>query len=270
MWPFLWSTPTYGIAYFSAMIVYAVLVWRLARWDRLPPRIWIALAVSYTLTMSIGARLLYDALHGHAISVTTLCTKAFYTSGGLWGGPLLHLGLAAMLILVLTRRRSAAFDLVALSMPLPLAVSKLACFCHGCCFGRPCGWPWAVSFPQGPVAPMGIPLHPTQLYDVAVLLIAFALLLRFRRGMRWSGLLLPWFLVLQGMGRFLTEFWRGDYDHRLVSGPFSESQILCLASALAGAVIICYVDTRRRRAAVLSAAGQSERSEALDEQQAEG
>ncbi len=39
------------------------------------------------------------------------------------------------------------FDLIAPSMVLGLAIGRLGCFLHGCCYGGTCSLPWAVTFP---------------------------------------------------------------------------------------------------------------------------
>jgi hypothetical protein len=64
-------------------------------------------------------------------------------------------------------RRPATLDLVALTIPIPWMAAKLGCFLNGCCHGRPCSLPWAVTFPPGArTAPPGVPIHPSQLYEV--------------------------------------------------------------------------------------------------------
>ena len=70
---------------------------------------------------------------------------------------------------------------------------RLGCFAAGCCYGKPTDVPWAVVF-TNPLAaanvgtPLGIPLHPTQLYEAgAELLILILLLVTERRGKLFAG-----------------------------------------------------------------------------------
>lgn len=55
--------------------------------------------------------------------------------------------------------------------------------------------------------------------------------------------MLLWFLVLYGLGRAITEFFRGDMEHHLCIGGFTLSQIICFVSA--GASIIMLLLIRR-------------------------
>ena len=55
-------------------------------------------------------------------------------------------------------------------------IGRFGCLLAGCCYGRPSDVPWAITFTD-PVAaanvgtPLGIPLHPTQLYDAGAELL---------------------------------------------------------------------------------------------------
>ncbi|HXU21967.1 MAG TPA: prolipoprotein diacylglyceryl transferase family protein, partial [Verrucomicrobiae bacterium] len=93
------------------------------------------------------------------------------------------------------------------------AVGRLGCFSAGCCWGIECHLPWAVTFTNPDAhklvgVPLGVPLHPTQLYEAfAETLICIFLLLRTRRA-HAAGEILGWYLVLYSVARFLIEFFR--------------------------------------------------------------
>jgi phosphatidylglycerol:prolipoprotein diacylglycerol transferase len=94
--------------------------------------------------------------------------------------------------------------------------------------------PWGVVF-TNPVAqanvgtPLGIPLHPTQLYDAgAELLILVLLLVTERRGRVFPGRTFWLYMLLYGVSRFIVEFYRGD-DRGLWMG-FSTSQWVSLVA----------------------------------------
>src|SRR5579864_6227717 len=78
-------------------------------------------------------------------------------------------------------------DAFAPGLALGHAIGRLGCFSAGCCWGVPTHLPWAVTF-ANPRAkelvgvPLGVGLHPTQLYESLGELIVFAVLyLRFLR-----------------------------------------------------------------------------------------
>jgi phosphatidylglycerol:prolipoprotein diacylglycerol transferase len=231
MWPWIGPVPTFGVFYLAGIILHFVISWRIARRYGLKRRVWIAASVCYLAGMTLGAKLLYDLRHG-PLDVTALFRGEHYAQGGLWGGLLAYLALAVPAVLLLTRQRLAALDLVGLSTPVPWIAAKLGCLFNGCCYGKPCSLPWAITFPQGARgAPAGVPIHPSQLYEVGimlVLLLVFATL----RSDRWRGTKLLWFLAIYGLGRAATDFLRGDAEGRLYFGLLSLTQLLCLAATI--------------------------------------
>ena len=102
-------------------------------------------------------------------------------------------------------------DVLAPSLALGHAFGRLGCFFNGCCYGKACALPWAVKFPA-PHVMHGIPVHPTQLYEVFGNLAIFAGLSIFYPRKRFDGQI--WWLYVLGYGvlRFLVEFFRGDYE----------------------------------------------------------
>jgi phosphatidylglycerol:prolipoprotein diacylglycerol transferase len=108
----------------------------------------------------------------------------------------------------------------------------MGCLFAGCCFGRPTDVPWAITFhneyaAQNVGTPLGVPLHPTQLYEAgAELLILVLLLATERRGRPFPGRTFWAYMFMYGVSRFIIEFYRGD--PRGSVGMFSTSQFLSL------------------------------------------
>ena len=73
--------------------------------------------------------------------------------------------------------------------------------------------------------PLGIPLHPSQLYESLYELGVFLLLMYLSRKPRRPGFLIWTFALCYSAGRFFLEFLRGDLD-RGFWGPLSTSQWL--------------------------------------------
>ena len=74
----------------------------------------------------------------------------------------------------------------------------------GCCYGKPTQVAWAVTFTDPAAAmnvgtPLGVPLHPTQLYEsLAGLVILVMLLVTERRGTPYAGRTFWRFVLLYG------------------------------------------------------------------------
>jgi phosphatidylglycerol---prolipoprotein diacylglyceryl transferase len=69
--------------------------------------------------------------------------------------------------------RESTGDLYAIPLALGIAVGRIGCFLTGLSdntYGTPTTLPWAVNFGDG------IPRHPTQLYEIAFLLLLFPIL----------------------------------------------------------------------------------------------
>ena len=94
---------------------------------------------------------------------------------------------------------------------------RLGCFSAGCCYGTECNLPWAVTF-HSPDAgllsgtPLGMPLHPVQLYTFLANMLVLALLLGVRKYRRFVGQVSACYFILEGIGRMVTEIWRADLD----------------------------------------------------------
>jgi len=118
--------------------------------------------------------------------------------GGLVGG-----FLAVWLVKRLLGINTRYGNLLAPSLALGMALGRVGCLLAGCCYGMPTTLPWGVNFGDG------VPRHPTQVYEIIVLLAAFALLQR--QVLRAApGRLLSGFLAAYFAGRFLEEYIRPD------------------------------------------------------------
>jgi len=247
MWPWIGPVPTYGILYFTGIVLHFLVSWRIARRYGLKRRVWITASVCYLIGMILGAKLFFDLRHG-PLDVAALFQTKHYMQGGLWGGLLAYWALAVPAVLLLAQDRRAALDLVGLAIPVPWIAAKLGCLLIGDCYGKPCSLPWAITFPEGARgAPPGVPLHPTQLYEIGIMLVIL-LVFATLRSPRWRGTKLLWFLIIYGLGRALTDFLRGDTEGYLYFGVLSLTQLLCLAAAdVALVALACYLYQAARR-----------------------
>lgn len=102
-------------------------------------------------------------------------------------------------------------DLIAIHAPLLQSASRVGCFFAGCCYGAPTQLPWGTIYTdQDSIAPLGISLHPTQLYSALALFIIFLLLQLLQKFLKKPGQLLAAYLLLVSLERFIIDFWRDD------------------------------------------------------------
>ena len=231
MWPRIGPLPSYGICYLIAFLLHYLVCWRIARRSALRWWVWLTVSVLFSAGSILGARLLYDLSHSQ-FAWDALLNPRHYTHGGFWGGLLAYFALAVPAVLWLTTKRRAALDLVALSIPIPFFFGKLGCFLQGCCHGGPTSLPWAVVYPQNTRGtPAGTPLHPTQLYEMLVMLGVLLAFRKLNRSEAWRGTMIPWFLAIYGFGRAFCDTLRGDLAKQVHVGPLTLTQLVCLGAA---------------------------------------
>lgn len=116
-------------------------------------------------------------------------------------------------------------DIIAPSLALGYCIARLGCFAAGCCYGKPSDLLWAVTFTHpDTLAPIGISLHPTQLYSsiTSLAIFGFLYLLRYRK--RFDGQLFWIYVLLYGVSRLFIEIFRGDFRGVLIFEILSVSQ----------------------------------------------
>ncbi len=127
-------------------------------------------------------------------------------------------------------------DLAAPALAAGQGLGRVGCFLVQDDYGIPTSLPWGLKFPNGmPPStaqnlsawgveiPSGtepyevLAVHPTQIYETALLLFAFWLLWRWRGHSRGTGWLFSIYLILTGTERFFIEFIRAKDDRFLGS-----------------------------------------------------
>jgi phosphatidylglycerol:prolipoprotein diacylglycerol transferase len=186
-----------------------------------------------------GAKLLWVAEH---VGEEPFRDLLFSRGGMSWFGGFAGGVLTALIFM--WRMRLPIVPMLAASTPalaIGHAIGRIGCFLVGDDYGRPSSLPWAVAFPKG-LPPTDVPVHPTQLYEMAALFIVAWLLIRWRRRGVPDAIVIGRYLVLVGAIRFAIEFIR--VNQRLV-GPFTLAHMIAAALAIVGLMVLI---TNRRRA----------------------
>jgi phosphatidylglycerol:prolipoprotein diacylglycerol transferase len=159
---------------------------------------------------------------------------ALFSGSGLvaWGG---LAGGAVACWLALRRRRAPllqATDAAAPILALGWVFGRLGCFLAGDGdYGPPTDLPWGMAFPNG-IVPTTARVHPTPLYEAAMMLAVFALLWRLRLRPWRPGRLFAAYLALQGGERLVAEVWRTNPRH----AGMTAAQWIGLGLAIVGLV----------------------------------
>lgn len=207
----------------------------------------------------LGGRLLDMLSHprafaGFADFLTALTTnKDGFSTFGVLGGVLLGVFYSCRTLKMDFFR---TLDYVCLVIPVGHGIARIGCFLNGCCYG--CApkrdLPWAVIFTNPaaavPADMLGVPLHPTQLYEAtgdALLagVLYFLVLPRVEKGGLRRGLVAVGYFAGYGTLRFINEYFNGSL--RLLSGTgVTTAQIFSLVIMLLAATFLFVAVTRKR------------------------
>jgi phosphatidylglycerol:prolipoprotein diacylglycerol transferase len=258
--PRLLTTPFFTLRTFGVLLATAYLVafWWLmrgARRTRVDAEAVSSLGMWAILGALVGAKLLLMIRSIDELDAGELWS--FVTSAGDFYGGFIG-GLVASAVFF-WQHQSLRFwlvaDLCAPAIALGQAIGRVGCLMAGDDYGRPTSVPWAVTFTDPDAAsiggaPLGVPLHPVQLYESIVCLAIFGVLVRLRRRKHLSGDVIIAYTIIYAVARFILESFRGDADRGFVfAGQLSTSQFIAvLMIALSVAAILMRRSSAKQRA----------------------
>ena len=224
-------------------------MWRAKKWGLDPSRV-LDLGIYIIIAALVGAKLLLLVVDFDQFRSPQDLLNLARLGGVFYGGLLLAVGVAFWYI---ARHRMPFWttcDVFAPGIALGHVTGRLGCLAAGCCYGKPTDVPWAIVF-TNPLAasnvgtPLGIPLHPTQLYEAGAALIILALLLATeRRGRPFPGRTFWAYMFLYAISRYIIEMYRGD-PRGSVFGMFSTSQFISIVLAPLSLVMLFWLSRRR-------------------------
>jgi phosphatidylglycerol:prolipoprotein diacylglycerol transferase len=238
-------------------------MWRAKKWGLDANRV-LDLGIYIIIAALVGAKLLLLVVDFDQFRDPAELLSLARSGGVFYGGLLLAVAVAFWYI---ARHRMPFWttcDVFAPGIALGHITGRLGCLAAGCCYGKPTELPWGITF-TNPLAqanvgtPLGIALHPTQIYEAgAALLILGILLATERRGRAFPGRTFWLYMFLYAISRFVIEIYRGD-PRGTVFDLFSTSQFISIVLAPLSVAMLVWLSrstppapeqaTRRRRAA---------------------
>ena len=100
-------------------------------------------------------------------------------------------------------------DVVAPGIILAQAIGRVGCTLNGCCYGLETFLPWSIVYTHpGSLCPLGVTVHPTQVYEIIWNLLVFGVLFKLRGRLKPDGSLFLIYLSLYSAYRLGTDFLR--------------------------------------------------------------
>ena len=139
-------------------------------------------------------------------------------------------------------------DAICAGLPLGQALARVGCVLRGCCYGiaaEPGDWSITFNVDQSHATgvPYGVPLAPVQVYDSAISVLIFGIVLIVRPVCRRAGEATWLFCLLSGIARTAMESLRGD---RAASGGLvAPPMLFAIALMIVGCIGIVWSQWKR-------------------------
>lgn len=166
-----------------------------------------------------------------ALFISIFGGSVFY--GGLIGGIIA----GGISIKVQKLPADTAADCLAPAIALFHGFARIGCFMAGCCYGVE--WEHGITFTSSIVeSANGVPRIPVQLIEAGFeFLLAGLLWFLLLKVPKSKGRLLPLYLLIYSVGRFILEFWRGDEYRGFIFG-LSTSQFISIFVFIGGVIFL--------------------------------
>ena len=201
------------------------------------------------LSAIIGSRLFYVVMNisffrYHLIDIFKVWQGGLVFSGGL---------ITVVLVMFWYVKRHGltlmkTCDLWAPGAAIGQAIGRIGCFMAGCCYGKPTDAKWGVVFTDPhSLAPLNIPLHPTQLYSSISGFIIFLILMIIQAKKKFDGQVFLWLLILHSTARLFIERFRGDDRGFFLNTGMSDTQFLTIIILISSVVALIVIKSRMNK-----------------------
>jgi phosphatidylglycerol---prolipoprotein diacylglyceryl transferase len=240
------SLPTYGLLVSLGVLVGLWISVRNSEKSGIDPEHAWNFGIVVVLAGILGAKILYIV---NDWSYYTSHPREIFSVGTLQAGGVFSGGLIAALVAAAWYIRKnhmpalGTCDAFSPGLALGHAIGRVGCFAAGCCYGKPTTHFWGVTF-TNPLAqawvgtPLGVPLEPTQLFESAVELANFFILMWLFKRKSFDGQVFAAYLFLYGVARYFLEFIRDDPGRgEVFGGIMSGTQLIAIGLVITGGLI---------------------------------
>ena len=235
---------SYGVMLAVSFLAGYLIAMRRAQRKGIDQSVLLDLCFYILLSAIIGSRAFYVLTHWENYRANPLAVFSIWEGGlSMMGGVLLSL-LVSYLYL---KKKEISFaqmaDILAPSIALGIAITRIGCFLYGCCYGLPTDCALGVQFPGHSAAGSHFHqhIHPAQLYASTYGILIFLALLVIEKRNPPTGMLFGMLMVMYATARFIVDFVRYyEPEQYLIQQPvaLTNNQLICLSLFIFGVVLI--------------------------------
>jgi phosphatidylglycerol:prolipoprotein diacylglycerol transferase len=240
---------TYGLLVAIGIFVGITVATRFGKHEGINPQQVMDMGFMIIFSGIIGSRLLYVLMNisyyrYQPTEILKIWQGGLVFSGGIIGVVLTVLWYARYHKLPLWK----LCDIWAPAAAIGQSIGRIGCFMAGCCYGKPTDLKWGVVFtnPKS-LAPLNIPLHPTQIYSSLSGLIIFLILLLLYSKKKFEGQVFLWFLILHSTARLFIERFRGDDRGIFLGTHMSDTQLVAVVILVVSVVSLIVLKSRANK-----------------------
>ena len=201
------SIHSYGVMVALSAVICSVLMAREAKRLSIRAQEIYDLVFWVLLSGIVGARIFYIFLNFKFFLANPGEVLMIQRGGLAWQGSVV-MGFLAVVFFIKRAgwRLPVILDFLGPYLALGHAIGRIGCFFNGCCYGKE--FHWGIYFPVHQAR-----LHPTQLYEMILLIVLFFVLKRIQKPLeKIPGQVFALYLMTASAVRFGVQFFRADYE----------------------------------------------------------
>ncbi|MFQ5432283.1 MAG: prolipoprotein diacylglyceryl transferase [Nitrospinota bacterium] len=231
---------TYGLLVATGFLAGVALITYQAKKEGVDPQKAMDLSFYALAAAILGSRILYIIVNYDVFIESPLRVFKIWEGGLVFYGGFIGAALAGFWYVRKEKLDTWHMaDLAAPSIALGHAIGRWGCLASGSCYGKPTSSWFGITFTDvHAIAPLGIPLFPSQIVESIMEFSIFLLLIAVRPHRKFKGQLFIMWLLLYAVGRFILEFFRGDDRGFIIPNVLSTSQGVAVVVFVAGLFLL--------------------------------
>lgn len=133
-------------------------------------------------------------------------------------------------------------DIMAITTVIAHSLGRIGCFNAGCCYGSETTSFFGVTFPNS----NNLTVHPTQLYEVSILISIALILLIIKKRQQFKGQLFILYVSMYAISRTIIELFRGDNRGYIIENWLSHSQFIAILILIIASLFYIKLKTKNK------------------------